>query len=139
MKKRRSLISLLETCLQDDSIRLTSKRAGQLLNLLLMMSLRTIEFCKNVIEFSRCDVNWKMRVNEKSTSFSHFLFFFYLNWMYRWIYMSFVMKTSPRRFASLITSCWCNTIVVFTITRLSFSVSLDRFKSYRIGMRSFMY
>jgi len=136
MKKRRSLISLLETCLQDDSIRLTFKRAGQLINLLLMMSLRTIEFCKNVIKFSRCMLVWcKREINER---FSHFLFF-YLNWMYRWIYMSFVMKTSPRRFASLITSCWCNTTVVFTITRLSFSVSLDRFKSYRIGMRSFMY
>ena len=40
------LIFLLETCLHDDSIRLTCKRAVQLLNSLLMMSLRTIEFLR---------------------------------------------------------------------------------------------
>jgi len=139
MKKRRSLISLLETCLQDDSIRLTSKRAGA-----------TAQFiADDVITHNwilqECD--WILQVwckleNESKREIDELLafpFLFYLNWMYKWIYMSFVMKTSPRRFASLITSCWCNTTVVFTITRLSFSVSLDRFKSYRIGMRSFMY
>lgn len=87
-----------------------------------------------------CDVNWKMRVKKKLKSVSHFLFFlFYLTSMYKWISMSFVIETSLRRFAPLISSCWCNTIVVSIITRLSFSVSLDRFKSYRISMRSFIY
>ncbi len=82
-----------------------------------------------------CDVNWKMRVKKKLKSVSHFLFFlFYLTSMYKWISMSFVIETSLRRFAPLITLCWCNITVVSTLTRLSFSVSLDRFKSYRISM-----
>ncbi len=53
--------------------------------------------------------------------------------------MSFVIETSSRRLAPLITSCWCNTTVVSTLTRLSFLVSLDRFKSYRICLWSFIY
>lgn len=44
--KQKVLIFFLETCSHDYSIRLTCKRAAQLLNSLPMMSLRTIEFLR---------------------------------------------------------------------------------------------
>lgn len=113
-----------------------------MLNSSLMMSLRTIEFlrvCDWILQvYVLCDVNCKGRSWKASRiSFSFFLFLFYLNQMFKWIYMSFVIETSLRRFAPLITLCWCNTTVVFIFTRLSFSVCLDQIESYRISMWSF--
>ena len=112
-----------------------------MLNSSLMMSLRTIEFlrvCDWILQvYVLCDVNWKGRSWKAShISFSFFFFFlsFYLNQMFKWIYTSFVIETSLRRFAPLITLYWCNTTVVFIDTRLSFSVCLDWIKSYRISM-----
>ena len=102
-----------------------------------------LNFCEYVIEFSRCMFVWCKLENENKDdreeeeevkkasriSFSFFFFFkFYLKWMYKWISLSFVIETSSRRFAPLITSCWCNTSDVSTLTRLSFSVSPEHLK-----------
>jgi hypothetical protein len=141
------LIFLLETCLHDDSIRLTCKK--EKVSERLHCSIHwwwchyaQLNFCECVIEFSRCMFVWcklenesKKRSRSQRASRISFSFIFYL----KWISMSFVIETSSRRFASLITSCWCNTTVVSTLPRLSFSVSLDRFKSYRISLWSFIY